>query len=544
MNHKLCSLAVLLAAAVVGSGASAVALEKFTSSSDAAAQAELASREMSTRIDALLEAEWEAQKVEPAAPAEDVEFLRRAHLDLTGVIPRASEVREFLADERPDKREQLIDSLLGSPRYATHMATTWRNRILPTDVDPSRTRQAVALQKWLRTRFAKNLRYDNLVGGLLLTGGGDELGPALYYQAHDVAPEKIAASAAELFLGVKLQCAQCHDHPYADWSQREFWSFAAFFARTKPSDAGGMMRTAYRLIDTDEGDVKLPESEEVVPPKYPRGDAADSDSTTRRSQLVLWMTSRDNQFFARAAVNWAWSHMFGLPLVDTLDDADPSRLQLSEPPPTNVQILNELADHFVHSGHDLQQLWRTLANTRAYQLSSRHDDPDSASPRRFARMLPKPLTPEQLFDSFVLLAPSVTGAAAPTTAAINASASSLDEDPTRMEFVRRMRPPPGETTEYRAGTLQALMLMNGRATTGVTGPDQSSFLGALAAPFMNDDDRIEAMFLATLSREPDNDERAMFADALAQGKTPAEHADALSDMFWALLNSTEFAFNH
>jgi hypothetical protein len=236
--------------------------------------------------------------------------------------------------------------------------------------------------------------------------------------------------------------------------------------------------------------------------------------------------------------------MFGLPLVDTLDDADPSRLRLNEPPPTNVQILNELADHFVRSGFDLEQLWRTLASTRAYQLSSRHVNPDSASPRLFARMLPKPLTPEQLFDSFVLLAPSVTGAATPTTAAINASASSLDEDPTRMEFVRRMRPPPGETTEYRAGTLQALMLMNGRATTGVTGPDQSSFLGAIAAPFMNDDDRIEALFLATLSREPDGDERAMFTDALAECKTPAEHTDALSDMFWALLNSTEFAFNH
>ena len=499
---------------------------------------EQAGVQMAARIDALLEEQWAAKEVKPAPVADDAEFLRRASLDLTGVIPRASEVREFLADERPDKRQQLVDRLLASPRYATHMATTWRNRILPTEVDPSRARQAVALQKWLRTRFAKNLRYDNLVGGLLLTNGGDELGPALYYQAHDVAPEKIAASAAELFLGVKLHCAQCHDHPYADWSQREFWSFAAFFAQTKASDAGGMMRTAYRLVDTDEGDVKLPESEEVVPPKYPRGDAAADETATRRSQLVLWMTSRDNRFFSRAAVNWAWGHLFGQPLVETLDEADRPDAGV------NVQLLNELADHFVRTGFDLEQLWRTLASTRAYHLSSRHDDPESPSPRVFARMLPKPLTPEQLFDSFVLLAPSVTGAAAPMAAAINASASSLDEDPTRIEFVRRMRPPPGEATEYRAGTLQALMLMNGRATAGVTGPDTSSLLGALEAPFMNDADRIEALFLATLSREPDDDERMMFAEALAESKTPAERTAAISDMFWALLNSTEFAFNH
>jgi hypothetical protein len=250
------------------------------------------------------------------------------------------------------------------------------------------------------------------------------------------------------------------------------------------------------------------------------------------------MTSRDNRFFSRAAVNWSWSHLFGRPLVETLDDADRPDAGV------NVKLLNELADHFVRSGFDLEQLWRTLASTRAYHVSSRHDDPEAASPSLFARMLPKPLTPEQLFDSFVLLAPSVTGAATPMAAAINASASSLDDDPTRIEFVRRMRPPPGEATEYRAGTLQALMLMNGRATAGVTGPDTSSLLGALEAPFMNDADRIEALFLATLSREPDDDERAMFTETIAECKTPAERTAALSDMFWALLNSTEFAFNH
>jgi hypothetical protein len=494
---------------------------------------------MAERIDALLAEQWAEAGVKPSELTDDAEFLRRASLDLNGVIPRASEVREFLADERPDKRAQLVERLLASPRYATHMATTWRNRILPTEMEPSRARQAVALQKWLRTRFAKNLRYDNLVGGLLLTNGRDEIGPSLYFQAHDAAPEKMATSAAELFLGVKLHCAQCHDHPYADWKQREFWGFAAFFARTRPADGGmGMMRTAYRLVDTPEGDVRLPESEEVVPPKYPRGEQLDDDSATRRSQLVLWLTSRDNRFFSRAAANWAWSHMFGRPLVQSLDDADGEELS------TNARLLNELADYFVDSGFDLEQLWRTLANTRAYQLSSRHDDPEAAKSSLFVRMLPKPLTPEQLFDSFAVLSPSVAAAGAPVTAAINASATSLDEDPNRLAFCRRMRPPPGEATEFRAGTLQALMLMNGRVTTSATGPDTSSLVGALEAPFMTDEDRVDAMFLATLSREPDANERAMFSEALAQSKTPEEHTAALSDMFWALLNSTEFAFNH
>ncbi|HEX6962170.1 MAG TPA: DUF1549 domain-containing protein, partial [Lacipirellula sp.] len=246
--------ATLTAAALLPLCTSASAFEKLTSGDASTKNAKPTAADMSRRIDALLEQQWAAEGVEPAAVTDDAGFLRRASLDLNGVIPRASEVREFLADQRPDKRAQLVERLLGSPRYATHMATTWRNRILPTEAEPSRNRQAVALQKWLRARFAKNLRYDNLVGGLLLTSGGDEIGPALYFQAHDAAPEKMAASAAELFMGVKLHCAQCHDHPYADWSQREFWGFAAFFARTRPADGNmGMMRTAYRLVDTPDG---------------------------------------------------------------------------------------------------------------------------------------------------------------------------------------------------------------------------------------------------------------------------------------------------
>jgi hypothetical protein len=472
--------------------------------------------------------------VQPASPASDHEFIRRVYLDLVGVIPRASEVREFLADESPDKRSQLIDQLLASPRHATHMATTWRNRILPLGIDPTRDREALGLQKWLRTRFARNLRYDNLVGGLLLTSGGDELGPALYFQANDLAPEKIAASAAELFLGVQLQCAQCHDHPYAEWSQREFWGLAAFFARVQaPGNRG--MEYSYRLADADRGEVQLPESSEVVPPKYPRGDPATEDAwQSRRVQLTTWMASPDNRFFARAAVNWAWSHLFGKGLADSLDAVDDGDETIQS------QLLNELADNFVDSGFDLQELWRTLANTRAYQLSGRHERAEDVSPELFARMLAKPLTPEQLYDSFLVLSPR-----GPAMAGWDRGAAvGLDEDPMRMDFVRRMRPPPGSAIEYRAGTLQALMLMNGPTMAGVTAPDLSNLLGALSAPFMNEGAQVEAIFLATLSRPPSDQEREMCVQVLGECEEPDDRYGALSDVLWAVLNSTEFAFNH
>lgn len=502
----------------------------------AAAKLEVSDR-MAARIDAQFEQMWATDHIEPAPMTSDGAFIRRAYLDLNGVIPRAAEVRDFLADKGPEKRVQLVDRLLASPRYSTHMATNWRNRIIPVNADATRGPQALALQKWLRTRFAKNLRYDNLVGELLLTLGGDELGPALYYQANDVSPEKLATNTAELFLGIHLQCAQCHDHPTAAWKQTDFWGLAAFFARVKaPDERNNPMQMSYRLVDADDGDVRLPESNEVVPPKYPGGDlAAAEERRTRRLQLALWLTSRDNDYFSRAAVNWAWAQLFGRGLVESLDDTTAAF--------GNTQLLNELAEYFVESGYDLRNLWRTLAIAKVYQLSAGQVAPNADPPQHFERMLAKPLTPEQLYDSFSMLTPLTSVKADAYGPAPNTPRGMLAEDPLRADFVRRMRPPPGSATEYRAGTLQALMLMNGRAMTEMTATGTSNLLGALSAPFMSDNERVDALFLSTLAREPESDESSTCLAALKECKDSSERDTALSDILWALLNSTEFAFN-
>lgn len=491
-------------------------------------------QKMVQRIDAALLKEWEEAGIQPAPPAEDTTFLRRAYLDLNGVVPRVSQVREFLADNPADKRSQLIDRLLESPRYASHMATVWRNRIVPQELEMQRMREAVGLQKWLRTRFAKNLRYDNLVSDLLLTTGDDELGPGLYYHAHELAPEKLAASAADLFLGLKLQCAQCHDHPYADWSQRDFWGLAAFFARVR-SPENRTMQVSYRLVDSSSGEVQLPDSDETVAPKYLHAEiATDQQFQSRRMQLALWMTSRDNRFFVRAAVNWAWYHLFGLGLVESLDKIDTDNLSVEQ------QLLEELADYFVETNFDLQALFRTLANTRAYQLSGRNDNrvPDSA--HRFSYMLAKPLTPEQLYDSFQILSPINQQTAYQNSANL---INSMDVDPVRMDFVRRMRPPAGDPTQFRAGTLQTLMLSNGQTMDNLTAADRSSLLGALSAPYMQEADQVEALFLATLSRPPDADEQNSCLVMLETCESDEEKITALGDILWALVNSTEFGFN-
>lgn len=499
------------------------------------------SRELQTRmvrrIDELLRENWHDEHVQAAGLASDGEFLRRASLDLRGVIPRVSEVRHFLADETPDKRAQLVRNLLNSPRSATHLATVWHNRILPAGTEEMHPVESQGLQKWLRTKFAKNTRYDNLVAGLLLASGAEELGPALYFRANDVEPEKIAASVSDLFLGVKLQCAMCHDHPYSEYSQQDFWGLAAFFAQVRAPEQRGMNRS-FRLIDENRGEVRIPDSEEVVPPKYLRvNKEVDQSLGSRRASLVLWLTSRDNDYFARAGVNWAWKHCFGQGLVESPDEV------ASEYNRTNFQLLEELADYFVRSGFDLRNLLMTIASTKAYERSGWTGAGQPPAPELFAAMPPKPLSPEQLYDSFMLLAPRLLQNSSQPDGESNRSAAGMTADPVRMQFLRRMREPPGSPTEYRAGTLQALMLMNGMTTAELTDHQRSRLLGALDAPFLSAEDQVEVLFLATLCREPDFDERTMTLGLLAEAEGQAERERVLSDLLWALLNSTEFAFN-
>src|SRR4051794_25582255 len=188
-------------------------------------------QKMVARIDEHIGARQKAEGITPAERSSDPEFLRRAYIDLTGAVPRLHAVREFLADERADKRAQLIDVLLASPQHATHLANTWRNLLLPNGLSNENVPATTGMQRWLRTRFASNLRYDNLVSDLLIATEGDTSGPALYFTSLDLAPEKLAGSSARNFLGLQLECAQCHDHPFDAWKQKDFWGYAAFFAR-------------------------------------------------------------------------------------------------------------------------------------------------------------------------------------------------------------------------------------------------------------------------------------------------------------------------
>ncbi len=225
--------------------------------------------EVAAEVDQLLQASWDARGIQPALPADDATFLRRAYLDLIGVIPPVSQVRAFLASAADDNRVKLIDQLLDSPRHPTHLANTWRHVLLPHGFSADGRQGAAQMQEWLRRRFADNVRYDRMVGDFLTVTGSLEAGPILFYQALDVVPEKLAASTARSFLGLRIECAQCHDHPFDDWVQEDFWGYAAFFARVNGSDY--MRNGSFQLRDDVRGEVTIPDDDQPVVPRYPGG---------------------------------------------------------------------------------------------------------------------------------------------------------------------------------------------------------------------------------------------------------------------------------
>lgn len=474
--------------------------------------------------DRLAETEWK-----PAERSSDSEFVRRVYLDLTGVTPRVAEVRAFLADDDEDKREKLIDRLLASPAHATHLANTWRRIMLPGGMNLEQTNNVVGVQNWLRGRFVENLRYDNLVSELLVATEGDESGPALYYTSLDLAPEKLAASTARIFLGLQIECAECHDHPFDKWKQTDFWGYAAFFAQLERDESMRGNR-ALRIADRDVGEVKLPNSETVVSPLYPGGQTPGADELgTRRMKLAIWMASRDNPYLARAAVNRVWGQLFGRGLVEPVDDLGPHNL------PSHPVLLDELTQYFVDSGFNLRELYATLARTETYQRTSAWTTSPEPPPELFAHMALKTLSADQLYDSVNRILNRTPRADGPFNSPLF--------DPQRQAFTARVEGGGRSPLEYEAGVLQALALLNGADIAEAADPERSPLLGGVEAPWLNDEQRIETLFLATVSRLPTEEQKKACLESLASA-SPSERGKKLGDILWALLNSAEFAFNH
>lgn len=494
--------------------------------------------EVLQEVDERLAELWQENGIEPTTPADDEELLRRVYLDLAGRTPTVHEVRAYLQDQSEDRYAALVDRLLDSPDHASHMATVWRSFLIPEGVDLAAFGGVQEFDRWLAERFGDNEPYDQIVRDLLLAEGRlSRSGPLLFYSAVKLDPEQLAARTARVFLGMRIECAQCHDHPFEPWSQEEFWGFAAFFAQiSRPRGTLESVSTVMRVHDVDHGDVMIPDTETVVAPGFLNGAALPDDErdAARREQLARWLTSADNPYFARATANRVWGHMFGMGIVDPVDDFG-SQHQAKSP-----ELIELLASHFINTGFNLRELFRIVALSRAYRLSSGAETVDERRLEYFAQMNVKTLTAEQVYDCItvatLLDSPPTDGGYEFNVARIG----NTDRD----VFVQQFRTPAGHTTEYLAGIPQALTLMNGTLIEGATGLSSSGLLKSLEAPFFTNRQRIEVLYLATLSRQPRPSEWELLQQYIPDDTQGAELQEGLADILWALLNSAEFTLNH
>jgi hypothetical protein len=490
------------------------------------------------RLDSLLADLWRKNQITPVSPAADEELLRRVYLDLSGRTPSVSEARQYLDDASPDRYQRLVDRLLASPDHASHVATVWRTFLIPEGVDLTAFGGVEAFDRWFAGEIASGRPYDEIVRSLLLAEGRlSRSGPLLFYSAVKLDPDQLASRTARVFLGMRLECAQCHDHPFEPWSQQDFWSFAAFFAQiSRPQAELESVSTVMRVRDIDRGEVMLPDTETIVAPQFLDGAETPENvrSAARRQRLATWLTSPENPYFARATANRVWWHMFGRGIVDPVDDFG------RQHPPKSPELLDLVAGHFIGSDFNLRELFRAVALSRAYRLSSGAPDADERRTEWFAQMNVKMLTAEQMYDCITvatMLESAVQGDMSDFQMARFGNSS-------RAAFLQQFRTLAGRSTEYQGGIPQALTLMNGSLIEGATGISSSGILSSLEAPFFTNRQRVEVLYLATLSRRPQPSEWELLESFVPDDASGAELKESLSDLLWALLNSAEFTMNH
>jgi hypothetical protein len=475
---------------------------------------------LTDRIDRHIAAGWRDHKVKPTRFAEDGAFLRRVYLDLAGRIPLITEARDYREDPSPRKRQELVNRLLEGSHYPRHFAVTWRRLLLPQqNVPPFST---AGLESWLQQHFRQNVSFDRLARAILtapLSTRDADLG--VYYQVNEYKPENLAASSSRLFLGMRLECAQCHDHPFAKYTRKQFWEFAAFFADVVPP---GQTRGTKR---NRPGDLPIPGTNKVVQARAPG--AADpaviGPQEDPRVALADWMVREDNPFFARAMVNQLWSHFFGVGLVEPPDEISEENL------PSHPELLDDLARAFVTQGYDVRFLIRAITASKAYQLASRVTEPGQDNLRLYTRMPVRALTAEQLFESLM----QISG---------KAPRGLQGDFALQTEFLARFsnqeRPP-----DAAASILQALNLMNGKLMADVTNPETNRALRTLtAAGERTTSQRIEELYLMVLTRLPRPEETARLVKYVEEGGPRRDSKKALGDILWVLLNSHEFCLNH
>jgi hypothetical protein len=505
----------------------------------------------SNYIDRVVFAKLEKLQIGPSPLCSDSIFIRRAFLDVTGLLPAADEVRAFLADSRPDKRSRLIDDLLKRPAFADFWALKWSD-LLHNEEKVLDAKGVQVFHQWIRQSIADGKALNQFAGELIAARGSSYTNPpANYYRAlRD--PATRAEATAQVFLGIRLQCARCHNHPFDQWTQADYHGFAAWFARVRYTIVENRRKDKFDLHEFDgeqivwedrRGEVRHPRTGQAMTPRFLASRGPNPEiSADRLAKLADWVADKNNPFFARTQANRVWYHLLGRGIVDPIDDFQAAN------PPINEPLLSALARDFADHNFDLRYLIRTIMNSRCYQLSAVANDGNRDDESNFSHAAIRPLQAEQLLDALVQVtgvpgrfAGYPAGMRSEQLPGVFASRRRGQSATSGERFLAQFGKPPRllscECERSDDTTLnQALQLLAGDVLNNMLRKDHNR-LGQLLAAAKTDHEILQEFYLGALSRYSHAEEERAISHLLAGAR---DRRQAWEDILWGIVNSKEF----
>jgi len=500
-------------------------------------------------IDELVFKKLKAVGMPPSMICDDATFLRRASIDIAGRLPRAEEAEKFMADKDPHKRDKWVDRLLDSAEYADYFANKWSALLRNKRTEAKQTRTTYAFHGWIRDSLLANKPYDRFVREVLAASGDLADNPAVAWYQRVREPQAELEDTAQLFLGMRMQCAQCHHHPFEKWSQQDYYSFSAFFTQVSHksgTEPGGGMVFARRTMPTA---TNKKTKQSVKPAGLGAISMNLSPDDDARQALADWMTGKDNPYFARSLVNRYWKHFFNRGIVEPEDDMRETN------PPTNPELLDGLANYFIAGGYDLKNLVRTICRSQVYQLSELPNQYNKIDKQYFSRYYPKRLTAEVLFDAVnqVTRTQSKFDGLPPGTRAVCLPDNSFNVSSYFLTVFGR--PDSSSACECErsqdASLAQSLHLLNAKEIQEKLADDKGVAARLAADTRRGDEEKIRELYLSAYAREPAGKEATLAKEYIARKTAEKEEKEALvgkrqayEDIVWALINTKEFLFNH
>jgi hypothetical protein len=484
-------------------------------------------------VDQLVGDKLDKLRILPSPVCSDEEFLRRVTIDITGQLPTEAEFASFVADTTADKRARLIDQLLERKEFSEIWAMKWSEVLMMKSTNQVSPKSIYLYSTWLTDQIARNVPLDVMVRELLSASGGTFGNPATNFYQVERDTLKTAENVAQVFLGTRTQCAQCHNHPFDRWTMDDYYGFAAFFTQI-----GRKQAEDYReqiVFNSGGGEMKHPVDGRTMKPRFLGGSEPDTAGKDRRQLMAEWLTSAENPFFARNVANRVWAHFFGRGIVEPVDD-----FRISNPP-SNPQLLDALSAKLVEYQYDFKRLVRDICNSQTYQRSTERNDSNATDEKNFAHGTVRRIPAETLLDC---LAMATSAPEKFPGLPLGSRAVQIADAARTNYFLTTFGRSPRDTVcacdaKTDPSLSQALHLLNGSTINGKIA--QGGYIRQQLAEKKEPAAIIEQLYIRSLTRRPTDDERRALLEVVTQAENPQA---GLEDVFWAVLNSREFLFNH